>query len=135
MQQVFVTPNGLFMLLWNVAKRPAEGEDEEAFERAMVAEQVHWALIIQSRAPGSTVSSRPENHWLGACICAVLHLYLLLLSICDCISSTMLVCPVSVCLARLYIRGPMCWCLSVAFLLSTFLLCACDKRGFICAVE
>ena len=56
MQQVFVTPNGLTLLLWNVAKRPAEGQDEAAFEREMVAQQVHWAQIIQSSAPGSTVS-------------------------------------------------------------------------------
>jgi hypothetical protein len=44
-------------LLWNVAKRPAEGQDEMAFERETVAEQVGWAQIIQSCAPGSTVRS------------------------------------------------------------------------------
>jgi hypothetical protein len=55
MQQVFVTPGALYFLLWNVAKRPAEGQDEMAFERETVAEQVGWAQIIQSCAPGSTV--------------------------------------------------------------------------------
>jgi hypothetical protein len=58
MQQVFVTPGGLCVLMWNVAKRAEEGEDEEEFVRKMVAEQVHWAQIIQSCAPGSTVSPR-----------------------------------------------------------------------------
>ena len=53
MQQVFVTPGALYFLLWNVAKRPAEGQDEMAFERETVAEQVGWAQIIQSCAPGS----------------------------------------------------------------------------------
>ena len=52
---MFVSPNGLTLLLWNVAGRAAEGEDEEAFELAVVAELVSWAQIIQSSAPGSTV--------------------------------------------------------------------------------
>jgi hypothetical protein len=55
MQQVFVTTDTLYILLWNLAKRPAEGQDERAFQREMVAQQVHWAQIIQSCAPGSTV--------------------------------------------------------------------------------
>jgi hypothetical protein len=57
MQQVFVTTDTLYILLWNLAKRPAEGQDERAFQREMVAQQVHWAQIIQSCAPGSTVRS------------------------------------------------------------------------------
>ena len=55
MQQVFVTSDTLYILLWNVAKRPVEGQDERAFQREMVAQQVQWAQIIQSCAPGSTV--------------------------------------------------------------------------------
>ena len=55
MQQVFVTTDTLYILLWNVAKRPVEGQDERAFQREMVAQQVQWAQIIQSCAPGSTV--------------------------------------------------------------------------------
>ena len=55
MQQVFVTPNTANLLLWNVARRPAEGQDVRSFERERVAQQVQWAQIIQSCAPGSTV--------------------------------------------------------------------------------
>eukprot|EP01043_Picozoa_sp_COSAG02_P060394 COSAG02_NODE_7882_length_2804_cov_19.389279_1_plen_616_part_00 len=55
MQQVFVTTDTLYILLWNVAKRPREGQDEQAFEREMVGQQVQWAQLIQSCAPGSTV--------------------------------------------------------------------------------
>ena len=55
MQQVFVTTDTLYILLWNVAKRPREGQDEQAFAREMVGQQVQWALLIQSCAPGSTV--------------------------------------------------------------------------------
>ena len=55
MQQVFVTPNTANCLVWNLAKRPAEGQDARAFEREMIDQQVHWAQIIQSCAPGSTV--------------------------------------------------------------------------------
>ena len=55
MQQVFVTPDALNFLVWDLAKRPAEGQEEQAFQREMVAQQVHWAQIIQSCAPGSTV--------------------------------------------------------------------------------
>ena len=55
MQQVFVTTDTLYILLWNVAKRPVEGQDERAFQREMVSQQVQWAQIIQSCAPGSTV--------------------------------------------------------------------------------
>ena len=64
MQQVFVTPNTLYLLLWNVAKRPDEGQDARSFEREMVAQLVRWALIIQSCAPGSTVRSHsaPCSH-------------------------------------------------------------------------
>ena len=54
---VFVTPDALNFLVWNLAKRPAEGQEEQAFQREMVAQQVHWAQIIQSCAPGSTVRS------------------------------------------------------------------------------
>ena len=43
------------VLLWNVAKRPREGQDEQAFQREMVGQQVQWVQIIQSCAPGSTV--------------------------------------------------------------------------------
>ena len=57
MQQVFVTPDALNFLVWDLAKRPAEGQEEQAFQREMVAQQVHWAQIIQSCAPGSTVRS------------------------------------------------------------------------------
>ena len=57
MQQVFVTPNTLYLLLWNVAKQPAEGQDVRSFERERVAQQVRWAQIIQSCAPGSMVRS------------------------------------------------------------------------------
>ena len=55
MQQVFVTTDTLYILLWNVAKRPREGQDEQAFAREMVGQQVQWAQLIQSCAPGSTV--------------------------------------------------------------------------------
>ena len=55
MQQVFVTPNTLYLLLWDLAKRPAEGQDAQAFRREKVAQQVQWAQLIQSCAPGSTV--------------------------------------------------------------------------------
>ena len=57
MQQVFVTPDALNFLVLDLAKRPAEGQEEQAFQREMVAQQVHWAQIIQSCAPGSTVRS------------------------------------------------------------------------------
>jgi hypothetical protein len=63
MQQVFVTTDTLYILLWNVAKRPAEGQDEQAFQREMVAQQGHWAQIIQSCAPGSTVRCLRSEHW------------------------------------------------------------------------
>jgi len=42
-------------LVWNLAKRPPQGQDADAFEREMVDQQVHWVLIIQACAPGSTV--------------------------------------------------------------------------------
>ena len=36
MQQVFVTPNTLYLLLWNVSKQPLEGQDPQVFRREMV---------------------------------------------------------------------------------------------------
>eukprot|EP01043_Picozoa_sp_COSAG02_P006526 COSAG02_NODE_187_length_30377_cov_3.636271_3_plen_416_part_00 len=58
MLQVFVTEDMVSLLLWNLARRPSEGQDEETFERESVAQQVQWAQIIQSCAPGSTVRPR-----------------------------------------------------------------------------
>lgn len=54
-QQVFVTPDALNLLLWDLSKQPQQGQDEQAFQREMVTQLVHWALTIQSCAPGSTV--------------------------------------------------------------------------------
>jgi hypothetical protein len=75
MQQVFVTPDALNFLVWDLAKRPAEGQEERAFQREMVAQQVHWAQIIQSCAPGSTVRSLPFERlrcFLGGAICRLI---------------------------------------------------------------
>jgi hypothetical protein len=67
MQQVFVTPDTANCLVWNLAKRPAEGQGAQAFEREMVDQQVHWAQIIQSCAPGSTVR-RPHMPAPAVCV-------------------------------------------------------------------
>ena len=104
--QRFVTPDGLCVLMWNVAKRPEEGEDEEEFERKMVAEQVHWAQIIQSCAPGSTVSPR--------------------LSICNTVAAVSVFCPcgVSVCGFSYHVyRHTVCLCIALLCLHPSFCVC------------
>ena len=106
MQQVFVTPGGLCVLMWNVAKRAEEGEDEEEFERKMVAEQVHWAQIIQSCAPGSTVSPR--------------------LNLCNTVAAVSVFCPcgVSVCGFHVVYTATQCAC--------ALLCCVCIPSFCVC---
>ena len=81
MQQVFVTQNTLYLLLWNVAKQPAEGQDVRSFERERVAQQVRWAQIIQSCAPGSTVRSSSAPPCFHTLSCAVLFRLCAVLSV------------------------------------------------------
>ena len=56
MQQIFVTPDSIYALLWDLARKPKDGQDVESHWREMVAQQVHWAMLIQACAPGSSVS-------------------------------------------------------------------------------
>ena len=77
MRQVFVTPNTLYLLLWNVAKQPAEGQDVR-LERERVAQQVRWARSSSRarRLDGAFVQCFPCFHTLSFAVlfrlCAVL---------------------------------------------------------------
>ena len=57
MHGLFVTPQTLYVLVWNLAARPQEevGEDAEAFAERTVQTLASWATLIQGCAPGSTV--------------------------------------------------------------------------------
>ena len=55
MHSIFVTTNTLYVLVWNLALQPSNGQDPVTFAREMVEEQVHWATLIQTCAPGSRV--------------------------------------------------------------------------------
>lgn len=56
MQQIFVTPDSIYAQLWDLARKPKDGQDVESHWKEMVAQQVHWAMLIQACAPGSSVS-------------------------------------------------------------------------------
>ena len=60
MQQIFVTPDSIYAQLWDLARKPKDGQDVESHWKEMVAQQVHWAMLIQACAPGSSVSV-PQN--------------------------------------------------------------------------
>ena len=53
--QTFFTDNTLFLLVWNLAPRPADGQDMAALTAQMAEELAAWATLIQTCAPGSKV--------------------------------------------------------------------------------
>ena len=56
MQQIFVTPDTIYAQLWDLARKPKDGQDVVSHWKEMVAQQVYWAMLIQACAPGSSVS-------------------------------------------------------------------------------
>ena len=66
MQQIFVTPDSIYAQLWDLARKPKDGQDVASHWKEMVAQQVYWAMLIQACAPGSSVSVSP--HYAARCV-------------------------------------------------------------------
>ena len=73
MQQIFVTPDSIYAQLWDLARKPKDGQDVASHWKEMVAQQVHWAMLIQACAPGSSVSGPRVIASFAASLLALRH--------------------------------------------------------------